>query len=274
MSSKFAPVMVHARDLDDCWFMLLDYLFKFGREYKIDEGSYAGQKRLTFDFISGFIDYPHSRPMAPQIPETSTLPPPTTDDEIQQYFANYLMNSELAENEEYKYATWITGGNYELPKATIVFNGMDADYEMSWEDVATVTVPNQIDWIIQHFKEKGYGNAHCYIQIGYPESNFAYDVPYSNENERRTSPCLRGLDFRVVDGELLTHVIYRSWDLVGGWPTNMGGFALLNQYVTEHLEGVKPGPLAFSCKDLHSYSHALTYLEARLGRSYEEHKTG
>ena len=271
MSSKFAPVMVHARDLDDCWFMLLDYLFKFGREYKIDEGSYAGQKRLTFDFISGFIDYPHSRPMAPQIPETSTLPPPTTDDEIQQYFANYLMDSGLAENEEYKYATWIAGGKYELPKATIVFNGQDTDYEMAWEDVATVVVPNQIDWIIQHMLNRGYGNNHCTITVGYPESNFAYDIPYNNEMERRTSPCLRSLDFKIIDKEyLMTHCYFRSWDLVNGWPTNMGGITLLNQYVAEHLPDVKPGPLAFSCKDLHAYDHAYSYLEARLGKSLYE----
>jgi len=263
MGSEFVPVMVHGRDINDTWFMLLDYLFKLGREYQIDEGSYAGQKRLTFDFVSGFIDYPHSKPMAPQMPESSTIPPPTTDEEIEEYFANYIMNSELAENEEYKYATWITGGDYKLP--------ISAFYEHPEigtivEEDQPIKVPNQIDWIIKHFKEKGHGNAHCYLAVGYPESNFAYDVSYKNEMERRTSPCLRGLDFRIINGKLITNVIYRSWDLVGGWPTNMGGFALLNQYVAEHLEGVKPGPLAFSCKDLHSYDHAIGYLKARLNK--------
>jgi len=265
MGSEFAPVMVHARDLDDCWFMLLDYLFRFGREYKIDEGSYAGQKRLTFDHVSGFIDHPHARPLAPNVPENSPLPPPTTDDEIENYFANYIMNSELAENEEYTYGTWIVGGKYQLPKAEI-FIDESKDEGAIWEDAPYVKVPNQIQWIIDHFKQKGYGNEHCYLTIGYPESNFAYDVPYSNEMERRTSPCLRGLDFRIINNCLLTHVVYRSWDLVGGWPTNMGGFALLNEFVAENLEGVEPGPLSFSCKSLHSYDHMYDYVKARLGK--------
>ena len=264
MNSKFAPVFIHGRDLDDTWFNLLDYLFRFGREYRIDEGSYAGQKRLTFDFVSGFIDYPHARPLAPNVPESSSLPPPTTDENIEQYFANYIMNSELAENEEYKYGTWIVGGKYQLPKSEI-FIDESKNEGMVWEDSPYVKVPNQINWVINHFIEKGFGNEHCYITIGYPESNFAYDVPYNNEMERRTSPCLRGLDFRVVDGVLITHVVYRSWDLVSGWPENMGGFALLNEYVAENLE-IEPGPLSFSCKSLHAYDHAYDYVKARLGQ--------
>lgn len=259
MTSELAPITVHARDLDDCWFTLLDYLFRFGREYYIDEGSFANQKRLTFDFVSGFIDHPHTRPLAPRVSEASSLPPPTTDDEIEQYFANYLMDSLLVKNEDYRYATWITGGEYRPPK---MFSSHDGIQFLTQD---TIVVPNQIEWIINHFKEKGLGNEHCYLTVGYPESNFAYDIPWQTETERRTSPCLRGLDFRIVNNQLMTHVIYRSWDLVGGWPTNMGGFALLNEYVAESI-GVKPGPLAFSCKSLHAYDHTYEYIRARLNK--------
>jgi thymidylate synthase len=267
MHSDFAFVSLHGRDLDDMWFMLLDNLHRFGREYHITEGSYAGQKRLTFDFVAGFIDFPHTRPLAPSVPESSSLPPPTTDHEIEQYFANYLMNSELAPNEDYRYATWIVGGKYQLPKAELFIVDEPKNQEFVWEDAPYIKVPNQIQWIIDHFNSKGYGNEHCYLTVGYPESNFAYDVPYNDETERRTSPCLRGLDFRIVNNRLLTHVIYRSWDLVGGWPTNMGGFALLNQYVADNLEGVEPGPLAFSCKSLHAYDHSYEYVKARTNRT-------
>jgi len=260
----FKPVFIQARDLDDCWFQLLSELYEKGRRYKITDGSYAGHERVVFDFVSGFISYPHTRPLAPQIPETCPLPPPTTEREIYHYFAEYLMDSRLAENEHYRYATWLVGGEYKMPpiegrylKSSITFP--------PWE----VRVPNQLQWVIDHFKSKGFGNEHCYITIGYPESNFAYDVPYSNPTERMTSPCLRGLDFRVIECEgkyyLLTHVIYRSWDLVSGWPTNMGGFTLLNEYVASELE-INPGPLAFSCKSLHCYDFTFDYLKARLGK--------
>jgi len=263
------PITIHARDLDDAWFLLLDYLFRFGREYEISAGSYAGQNRLTFDFVSGFINHPHNRPMAPRVPESCTLPPPTTDEEIDQYFANYIMNSDLEPNEDYRYATWVVGGWYEIPHFICEHRPPLESSQYITTDVRgsslKVYVPNQIEWIIDHFQRKGLGNAHCYLTVGYPESNFAYDIPYNNETERRTSPCLRGLDFRVVENHLLTHVIYRSWDLVGGFPTNMGGFALLNQYVAEHI-GVNPGPLSFSCKDLHAYSMHYDYLRSRLNK--------
>jgi hypothetical protein len=178
------------------------------------------------------------------------------------------MNSELEKNEDYRYSTWIVGGNYKLP----ILNDLTFNHQGTFTVIRGASeafkeiilqVPNQVQWVVDHFKQKGLGNEHCYVQVGYPESNFAYDVPYNNPNERRTSPCLRGLDFRVIDGYLTTHVIYRSWDLVSGWPTNMGGFALLNEYIASEIE-VKPGPLSFSCKSLHAYDHCYEYLKNRL----------
>jgi thymidylate synthase len=266
----FKPIFIEATDLDDAWFRLLWNLFEHGRKYYISKGSYEGQYRYSFDFVSGFVQHPHKRPLAPRMPESSTLPPPTTDHEIEQYFANYLMDSNLASNEDYRYATWIVGGWYKLPAINgweylcSDGNSIEVDYIVDG-DTLWINVPNQLEWIIQHFLKKGKGNAHCYLSVGYPESNFAYDIPYENEMERRTSPCLRGLDFRVIDNCLTTHVIYRSWDLVGGFPTNMGGFTLLNEYVADVI-GVDPGPLTFSCKDLHAYGFSYKYLTERIGK--------
>lgn len=254
---QFCPVFIEGRDLDDTWFQLLAALYENGRRYKITSGSYEGSHRVAFDFVSGFIHHPHSRPLAPRVPENSPLPPPTTDEEIEKYFVNYLMCSDVARNEDYRYATWIVGGRYEMPEGR-------NPQEQCLSSIA-VQVPNQIEWVIDHFKKKGHGNEHCYVTVGYPESNLAYDAPYSNPNERRTSPCLRGLDFRIVDNHLLTQVIYRSWDLASGWATNMGGFTLLNEFVASEV-GVEPGPLSFSCKSLHCYEHAFEYLKLRLGK--------
>lgn len=261
----FNPIFVEATTLDDVWFRLLWHLFDKGRRYQITEGSYAGRERLAFDDVSGFIHHPHTRPLAPIITDPS-IPPPTTDDEIEHYFTNYLMDSNLEANEDYRYSTFIVGGEYELPYGSMLCN-ISNSAKNYWHIVAptSVQVPNQIQWVIDHFKKKGFGNEHCYITIGYPESLQAYDIPYTNENERKTSPCLRGLGFRVVDGYMLTKVIYRSWDLVSGFPTNMGGFALLNEYVAYEL-GIKPGPLSFSCSSLHAYDHAYDYLKLRIGK--------
>ena len=246
------PIFIEARDLDDAWFQILWNISKFGRRYHITSGSYEGHDRVALDFCSGFIHLPHTRPLAPRMPEASPLPAPTTDEDIEHYFANYLMDSNTEPNEHYRYATWIAGGEHKLK---IVGKNCEID---------TILVPNQIEWIIKHFKERGLGNEHCYLQVGYPESSLVYDLPYSNPSERKTSPCLRGLDFRVIDGQLTTHVIYRSWDAYSGWPTNMGGFALLNEYVADALN-IEPGPLSFSCKSLHCYDFHLDILNSRVG---------
>jgi len=262
---NFRPVNVVGRDLDETWYLLLKELKEKGREYKITSGSMAGAKRLSFDYVSGTVVNPYSENLAPIVPPG--VDPPTTQAYIESYFADYLMYSGLDEKggEHYKYGTWIVGGKYE---ADFVFP-IYSHYYQDWREqkIAAIKVPNQIEWIIKHFKEKGFGNAHCYITVGYPESNLLYDKPYEHETDRKTSPCLRGLDFRIIEEDgvhyLILSVIYRSWDLWGGWPTNMGGFALLNSWVASELE-ITPGPVNFSCKDLHCYDFQIKSVESRL----------
>lgn len=210
---RFKPVFIEATTLDDCWFQLLSALHEHGRRYKITEGSYAGHDRLVFDDVSGFIHKPHERPLAPMLPESSSLPRLTTDEDIEQYFADYLMNGKKQLNEDYKYATFIAGGTYEIPEFVRYYN----DGTQIRFSNFPVIVPNQIDWIIKHFKEKGFGNEHCYLTVGYPESSLAYDIPYTTEIERKTSPCVikntkiltkEGFKYvqDVIDGDIvLTH---------------------------------------------------------------------
>jgi thymidylate synthase len=301
---KFNPVYIDATTLDDAWFKLLLACYEKGRKYLITDGSHAGEHRLALDDASGFIHYPHTIPLAPILPEG--VPVPTTDDKIDQYFANYLMDNQLAEHEDYRYGTFIVGGSYHVP--LLEFEARNAKmWGVFPEQVnQAIIVPNQVEWIIKHFKEKGFGNEHCFLTVGYPESNFAYDVPYENEMERKTSPCLRGLDFRIIEDKfficedcskehrnfvgtfnyypcpfckgnsyyqeknyLLTKVIYRSWDLWGGFPENMGGFTLLNEYIANEL-GVEPGPLSFTSKSLHCYEHHTEVLKLRLGKGLNE----
>jgi hypothetical protein len=175
---KFNPVFISGKTLGDTWFQLLQGLYDNGRKYLITDGSFKGINRLVFDDVSGFISYPHIRPLAPLMPEGSTLPAPTTDEDIDQYFVNYLMDSNIQDNEDYKYATFIVGGKYQLPK--FEYQAPTAKEWGIYNKNTIVNVPNQLNWIIKHFKEKGFGNEHCYLTVGYPESNFAYDIPYKN----------------------------------------------------------------------------------------------
>ncbi len=267
---KFNPVFIDGTTIGDTWFQLLWACNKVGRKYLITKGSYEGSYRLALDDASGVIRNPHDRPLAPIMPEGSNLPAPTTDEAIETYFVNYLMDGNKEPNEDYRYATFVAGGKYLVPKGMHFFNpyqiGRSGEiFGMGME----IIVPNQVQWVIDHFKTAGFGNEHCYIQVGYPESNRAYDIPYTTETERRTSPCLRGIDFRIIEDPLegtylTTKVIFRSWDLWGGFPENMGGIALLNEYVAGEL-GINPGPLTFASKSLHVYDFHLEVLKLRLG---------
>jgi thymidylate synthase len=253
------PVFIIANDLNDAYFSLLSNLWDKGRKYRITSGSFKGEYRLEFDYVSGFIKYPHARPLSPIMPEG--IPPTTTDAKLEtDYFPNYLMNSELAKNEHYKYSSWINGTDHYKEFKFFSVSMDNENHEGIYVDDGGLKKRNKetpLEWVIRHFKENGYGNNHCYINVGNSDSGFAYEVPYDNEGDRMTSPCLRGIDFKIKDGYLITSVVFRSWDLYAGFPENMGGFTLLNEYVADQLDHVKPGPLAFSSAGLHCYSYQI-----------------
>ena len=54
-------------------------------------------------------------------------------------------------------------------------------------------------------------------------------------------PCLNSINFKVVNGKLNMSVLFRSWDIVSGFPENMGGLQILKEYVLAHL--------TFPCED-------------------------
>lgn len=248
-------VFVEEKTLDSMWFRLLSEVYIHGRKNHIDYGSYAGANRLEFDFAAGTIYYPTTRPLAPIMPDG--VPPPTTDDEIEKYFTKYIMDGHNLEgNEHYRYATWITGGPYNIPYITM-------NIPKQKGGMFQIEVPNQVEWIIEHYKEKGFGNNHCYITVGYPESSFAYDIPFEDETDRETSPCLRGIDTHVKDGALHMSAVFRSWDLYGGFPENMGGITMLMEYMANELD-IETGPLSFSCLKLHCYDFQIDAVKARL----------
>lgn len=233
---NFKPVFIEATTLDDCWHRLLWELYNKGRKYLITKGSYEGSYRMAFDDVSGFIYYPHIRPLAPIMPEG--LPTVTTDENIEEYFTNYLMNPIREPQEDYKYSEWIVGSE--------------------------VCKINAVEWCIKHFQQYGFGTEHCFIQIGNPEMLLNYDIPYNNPNERKTTTCLKGIDLRIIEDILLMKIFYRSWDLMA-FPENMGGFTLLSEYISQELN-IQPGPLSFTCKSLHAYEHAFNYIKQRLGK--------
>jgi len=69
-------------------------------------------------------------------------------------------------------------------------------------------------------------------------------------------PCLRHVSFKVVEGELNMCVYFRSWDLYGGLPENLGGLQLLKEEVCAYLNNYFPvtdGKIIAFSDGLHIY---------------------
>jgi len=238
--------MIEATSLGDAWFQALYKIMTEGRRYLITKGSYEGIHRVGMpSFIN--IGYPGERPLFPIMPEGSSIPAPTSEEDIQQYVL-YLMDSLKQPNEHYTYGE-----------------------DLHW----------QIRWAIEHYKTGGYGTNHGYMTVGRPETVHFYDrdVDYEEKitiRDRKTgallrehtisnswnrdeqvetsSQCLRGIDTWIADGKLHFWCYFRSWDLWGGFPVNLGGIQLVKEYIAGEL-GVEDGSMIVSCKDLHVYEH-------------------
>lgn len=134
---------IKARDLPDAWFQCVYQILDTGRTYTIDRGSYEGQKRIEFDYITVHIKYPGKRPLLPDIPPALGIPNPVDNDYLDQYLP-YLMTSIKKEGEEYTY------GEYLEP---------------------------QIKEIIRMYREDGHGTNQAYMTVGNPKTLYLSDPP-------------------------------------------------------------------------------------------------
>jgi len=78
--------------------------------------------------------------------------------------------------------------------------------------------------------------------------------------------CLRAIDFKVHHGKLDVATFWRSWDLWAGLPTNLGGLALMMEYVSQET-GVQTGTLRAASQGAHAYGYQIPFLKARMGKT-------
>jgi thymidylate synthase len=95
---------IEARDLAEAWFLCLRQTLTDGHEYKIDRGSYKGQRRKELDFVAVQIMNPPPPPLVPSTPEG--VPPPTSMEYIEDYLP-YLMTAHRREGEQYTYGQYL-----------------------------------------------------------------------------------------------------------------------------------------------------------------------
>ncbi len=237
------PVFIDAFDLDDAWFQCLSAILDKGHVYTITRGSYNGQKRLEFDFVSIRVKNPGHQ-IIPIIPEGMSIPAPTDMEYINGYLS-YLLTGAKTNTEDYTY-----GERLVEPKARIKenINGKEMVKEISLNC-------NQIEEVIKMYKDKGFGTNQATMEIGMP-SDLKLEDP----------PCLRIIDTRIRYGKLHFILYFRSWDLWGGFPSNLGGLQLVKQYMAEEI-GVGDGEIIAVSKGLHLYDYSWELAKMRTNKT-------
>jgi thymidylate synthase len=134
---------IQARDIPDAWFQCVYEIVDKGHRYQIDRGSFQGQERLEFDYITVQIKHPGTRPLIPDIPEALCIPNPVADGYIESYLP-YLMTAEKQPNEDYTY------GEYLEP---------------------------QIAEVIRMYRQDGHGTNQAYMTVGDPKALLLNDPP-------------------------------------------------------------------------------------------------
>ncbi|MFW9871524.1 MAG: thymidylate synthase [Candidatus Thorarchaeota archaeon] len=246
---------IEARDLGDAWFQTLFRILEEGSKFKIDRGSYVGQYRLEFDWVEIHVKRPGDRPLLPQIEAHHNIPNPVADEYLDSYIS-YLMTGELKPEESYTYGqrlvrypipTAIKKGMYSKAFEEIIIDEIDDlknlgiifdDEEMGW-------CVNQIELLIWTYKTKGARNNQMVLQVAHPTDMLLKDPP-----------CLRLIDTRVQEGKIHFFPYFRSWDLWGGFPANLGGIQLLKEYVGAEI-GVEDGEIIATSKGLHIYDYTF-----------------
>ncbi|HJM36825.1 MAG TPA: thymidylate synthase [Dehalococcoidales bacterium] len=133
--------LIEARDFSEAWFLCLCRALSEGHEYKIDRGSYSGQRRKELDFVVVKVQYPNSRPLIPDVPQG--LPAPSTMEYVESYLP-YLMTAHKAEKEQYTYGQYLE---------------------------------KQISKVIRMYKENGHNTNQAFMTVGDAQSIYLSDPP-------------------------------------------------------------------------------------------------
>ena len=270
-STGLNPIHIDATTIPDAWFQVVYKCIEKGRDFIIDRGSYEGEERLEFDYITVHIKKPGERPLLPQIPGHYNLPNPVDDDYLTDYIP-YLMTGELKPGESYTYGQKIC--KYKLPDkinetyASAEWKDILIQEKEIWDDPKIIIEENgdifvnQMELLIWTYKNKGFRNNQMVLQIASPDDIVLLDPP-----------CLRSIDTRIQDGKLHFIIYFRSWDLWGGFPANLAGIQTMKEYIAAEI-GVEDGEIIASSKGLHLYKYVWELAECIRGKTIEEFRNG
>jgi len=204
---------VESTTIADSWFQCVYRILDVGKKYVIDRGSYKGQQRLEFDYITVHIKHPGARPLLPEIPIALGIPNPVDNDYLDQYLP-YLMTGELKKGESYTYGQRLTRfpielsvfpDSYDETMKTIIIDEIDQlkkERIIFFDEEFNKWCLNQIELLIWMYKNKGFGNNQMVLQVA-----------NSSDMLLKDPPCLRQIGTKIRNNKLNFIVDFRSWDL-------------------------------------------------------------
>ena len=133
--------VIEARDLSEAWFLCLRRTLAEGYEYKIERGSYEGQRRKELDYVVVQVKHPGTRPLVPDVPQG--VPAPSTMEYVENYLP-YLMTAHRKEGEQYTYGQYLE---------------------------------KQIAEVIKMYRENGYNTNQAFMAVGDSQSIYLSDPP-------------------------------------------------------------------------------------------------
>jgi thymidylate synthase len=210
------PITIEATTLSDAWFQTLFKCIEVGRDFQIDQGSFEGQKRLEFDFVTIHIKHPSVEPLLPKVNPALGFPDPVEEGYLDEYLP-YLMTGELKDGESYTYGQRLN----KCKLSESVYNDLNLPNNLIYKDIKYLNLGhtaarqcggckevkydyffNQVEHMITTYKEKGHRNNQMILQVAQPDDMMLLDPP-----------CLRHIDTRIQDGKLHFFPYFRSWDL-------------------------------------------------------------
>jgi thymidylate synthase len=218
--------VIKGTSIEDTWRSAIYQLFKFGRIYTIDEGSFEGSRRLEFyPLVVLEITYPATRPLAVTTPEGANIPSPSSEQYIQEYLDKLVNSHSKSSNEDYVYAQYLEP---------------------------------QLPYVIEKLRKGRGGTNQATITVGDSNSINLNDPPCLKVIDFRATKN------NIIASTLDMIVYFRSWDLWAGFPNNLAALELLREYVYEEIRfgSSYSGSILAISKGLHLYEYVWSYAEA------------
>lgn len=221
------PIYIEGETIDDMWFWLLKGIVNkdFTYEVPIDRGSFEKEHiRTQFDYATFMIKKPAGKVDTPDR-LTVTVPAGVVHPCSIDFLHSYFVEN---------------------------FFNPDKKDEEDYTYGNRLFTHDQICKVLDMLKETPHTNQ-AILRISVPE-----DI------DLKDPPCLLAIVFRVFNGILNCSVVFRSWDLFGAWPANIGAIQMLKEFYCSET-GLKDGVLIGASHGLHIYDYQKEAVAGRLG---------